>query len=108
MRARSRSHQAPRSPTTPLCGPGCSPAPQRGGLGLAYRERASGRCSLHTERSDDMAVSQDRLPRWAPNLGSRAVNKQRILDIVNTPMSPRRRNELITIAYQDLADAMAA
>jgi hypothetical protein len=45
--------------------------------------------------------------RWSPDLLTRDVTAQRVIDIVNTPMAHARRNPLVTLAYQDLADAMA-
>lgn len=53
-----------------------------------------------------MSVVPDDL-RWVPDLTSRDVGFKRIEDIAFTPMSARLRNELITQAYGDLAQAMA-
>ncbi len=44
---------------------------------------------------------------WQPMLATRAVTEQRVQDIVFTPMCTTRRNNLITVAYGDLAAAMA-
>ena len=61
-----------------------------------------------TEAGDTMAErSTTRVPSWVPDLTSREVTTQRILDIVHTPMRHEQRNKLVTIAYQDLADQMA-
>lgn len=44
---------------------------------------------------------------WRPDLTSRDVTRERLDAIAFTPMSARLRNELITLAYGDLAQAMA-
>ena len=44
---------------------------------------------------------------WRPDLKSRSVTLERVYAITFTPMSEMRRNELITLAYQDIASELA-
>lgn len=43
---------------------------------------------------------------WQPDLYDRSTTKERIDTVAFTPMHPRLRNELITQAYGDIAEAM--
>ncbi len=58
-------------------------------------------------RAVDASIAPSSPVSWQPLLSSRAVDLPRMMSVAFTPMAPALRNELITEAYGDLAEAMA-